>query len=476
MGVLTSAHGRPGAGGMEWRVTIELSGADGTKQTHEVARGGGADPHSTLDPLGLTLDDGKMVLAGVERHLVRGRVAEYSALRRRCSHCQSLRPLKDTRARRLNSLFGTVEVPAPRFKPCRCAIRERSTLSPASELMPDRCTPEYERTLAKLGAWLPYRRARRFLSEFFPIGDDPPWQETIRRRTTKVGAGLERETLSRAKTPWPVPPAETMTVSIDAGHVRAVRGHQGRTFEVMAAQVSNDDGKPVLFSGVPGDADRQRTQLNGVLTGLGMTEATEVTILSDGADGPRSLGEAASTGTVYHVLDWFHLAMRIQHAAQCAGGWPANTVDDCRNRAEFTDAVEHIRWRLWHGQTRRALCLIQRTLPAVTAKAEGKTTVARSAANLAKALTALETYVSGLADLIIDYASARLDDEPFSTSPTEGAVQWLLHRRMGARQQMRWSPRGAHLMLQVRTAAVNATLEADHGSMSRRRRSFRMAA
>ena len=42
-----------------------------------------------------------MVLAGVERHLVRGRVAEFSALRRRCSHCQSLRSLKDTRARRL---------------------------------------------------------------------------------------------------------------------------------------------------------------------------------------------------------------------------------------------------------------------------------------------------------------------------------------------------------------------------------------
>jgi len=162
--------------------------------------------------------------------------------------------------------------------------------------MPDRCTPEYERTLAQLGAWLLYRRARRFLSEFFPIGDDPPWQETIRRRTTKVGAGLGRETLSRAKTPQPVPPAETMTVSIDAGHVRAVRGHQGRAFEVMAAQVSNDDGKPVLFSGVPGDADRQRTQLNGVLTGLGMIKATEVTILSDGADGPRSLGEAATPG------------------------------------------------------------------------------------------------------------------------------------------------------------------------------------
>jgi len=45
-----------------------------------------------------------------------------------------------------------------------------------------------------------------------------------------------------------------------------------------------------------------------------------------------------------------------------------------------------------------------------------------------------------------------------------------------AADAQRWSPRGAHLMLQVRTATVNAMLEADHGSMSWRRRSFRMAA
>jgi hypothetical protein len=461
---------------MEWRVTIELSGADGTRQTHEVACGGGTDPHSTFDPLGLTLDDGKALLAGVQRHLVQGRVSEYCAVRRRCPRCRRLRALKDTRTRRLNSLFGTIEVPAPRFKPCPCAVTARSTLCPASELMLDRCTPEYERTLAKMGAWLPYRRARRFLSEFFPLGAELPWHETIRRRTARVGVGIEREVVSRAKSPRPAPPSETITVSIDAGHVRTARGHNGRTFEVMAAQVSNDDGKPVLFSGVPCEADQQHTQLNGVLTGLGMTADTEVTILSDGADGPRSLGEAASTGTVFHVLDWFHLAMRVRHAAQCASGWPDATARDRRDGARFADAVEHIRWRLWHGQTARALRLIQRTLAAVESKAGQETAAARSAAKLTKALMALETYVSGLADLIIDYASARLDDEPFSTSPTEGAVQWLLHRRMGARQQMRWSPRGAHLMLQVRTAIVNGTFDADHRDMSPRRRSFRTAA
>ena len=128
------------------------------------------------------------------------------------------------------------------------------------------------------------------------------------------------------------------------------------------------------------------------------------------------------------------------------------------------------------GRLAEATALIQRTLAAVEAKDTGKTAAARSATKLTKALITLETYVSGLADLIIDYASARLDDEPFSTSPTEGAVQWLLHRRMGAQQHMRWSPRGAHLMLQVRTAIVNATLDTDHRDIWRRRRSFRMTA
>ena len=33
---------------------------------------------------------------------------------------------------------------------------------------------------------------------------------------------------------------------------------------------------------------------------------------------------------------------------------------------------------------------------------------------------------------------------------------------MSAKQQMRWSPRGAHLMLKVRTAIMNATFERDH--------------
>jgi hypothetical protein len=56
---------------------------------------------------------------------------------------------------------------------------------------------------------------------------------------------------------------------------------------------------------------------------------------------------------------------------------------------------------------------------------------------VAPLLGELETYVSGQSDIIIDYATVRRCEEPISTAITESTVQWLLHRRMNAQQQMR---------------------------------------
>ena len=327
-----------------------------------------------------------------------------------------------------------------------------------------------------MGSLLPYRRAGALLDEFFPLGDAPE-VETIRQRTLQVGARLEREAV---RPPTSAAPAEarSITLAIDGGHVKAVHGYQGRSFEVFVAQVSNDDGKQIAFSSMPAEADRQAQQLRGVLRDLGATSRTPVTILSDGADGPRSLGEAGSVGPTHHVLDWFHLSMRIQHVAQTVKGWPDATAADRLEGARLADIVDqHIRWRLWHGQVQRALDLIGDTLELLDAIATGSSRAAAAAAKLAGVLRSLETYVSGQSDLIIDYATARHSREPISTATTESTVQWLLHRRMGANQQMRWSPRGAHLMLKVRTAVVNETFNDDHARAERwARRPFRRAA
>ena len=73
--------------------------------------------------------------------------------------------------------------------------------------------------------------------------------------------------------------------------MKSIRSYQMRSFEVMLACVSNDQGEQQLFSSVPVEADRQRQQLNAVLRDLGATPTTPVTVLSDGAEGPRFLGE-----------------------------------------------------------------------------------------------------------------------------------------------------------------------------------------
>jgi hypothetical protein len=461
--------------GMKWHVMLELIGGDGTVSTYEIGSGGSNTAECSAATVGLTLADGKRILAVLQHNLVRAQAEEYCRQRRVCSHCRSQRPLKDVRARLLSSLFGTVEVRAPRFLPCRCAVTRRHTLNPVAEIMPDRCTPEYECVIAKMGSLLPYRRARTVLSDFLPIGDVPA-VETTRRRTMRVGARLEQLAVA-SQPPAPAAESQAIALSIDGGHVRSVRSYQARSFEVMLAQVSNDDGKQVVFSSMPAEADRQWDQLRGVLHELGATPATLITVLSDGADGPRSLGESASVGPTHHVLDWFHLSMRIQHVAQAAKSWPNTSAKECEAGSRLSETIERIRWRLWHGQVGRGLELIGETMATLEAMAGATSPAAAVALRVGRLLGELETYVCGQSDIIIDYATARRREEPISTAVTESTVQWLLHRRMNAQQQMRWTPRGAHLMLKVRCAVMNGTLEHDHSVAERRaRRSFRPVA
>lgn len=51
--------------------------------------------------------------------------------------------------------------------------------------------------------------------------------------------------------------------------------------------------------------------------------------------------------------------------------------------------------------------------------------------------------------------------ESISSATAESVVNQVISRRMVKKQQMRWSPRGAHLLLQVRTRVLNGDLAAD---------------
>jgi hypothetical protein len=48
---------------------------------------------------------------------------------------------------------------------------------------------------------------------------------------------------------------------------------------------------------------------------------------------------------------------------------------------------------------------------------------------------------------------------------TEGTAKFLVNRRMNKAQQMRWSRRGADLLLQVRCAVYNGALVPGFGNL-----------
>ncbi len=62
---------------MNWRVMVELSGADGSMQTHEVPVGGGLAAACSAATLGLTQAQAKQLLAELQRYLVQAQTEEY---------------------------------------------------------------------------------------------------------------------------------------------------------------------------------------------------------------------------------------------------------------------------------------------------------------------------------------------------------------------------------------------------------------
>jgi hypothetical protein len=211
---------------MKWRVLLELTEANGNVETREMAKGHRPPNEISPESVGLSLAEGKSVLAAMQMQLVQTQTDEYCDYRRICSYCGSRRAIKDWRTRQLTTLFGVVQVGSASLNPCRCGVASRRIVSPLVELMPDRCTPEYERVLAKMGSFASYGRAAALMAEFLPL-DKPPAIETARRRTLRVGAKLEQQILTAKPSASP-PSVQSITVSLDGGHVKSIRSYQMR--------------------------------------------------------------------------------------------------------------------------------------------------------------------------------------------------------------------------------------------------------
>jgi hypothetical protein len=64
---------------------------------------------------------------------------------------------------------------------------------------------------------------------------------------------------------------------------------------------------------------------------------------------------------------------------------------------------------------------------------------------------------------MVNYAERHRAGLRVGTAITEATANFLVNRRMNKAQQMRWSRRGAYLLLQVRCAIYNGTLGSGFG-------------
>ena len=82
-----------------------------------------------------------------------------------------------------------------------------------------------------------------------------------------------------------------------------------------------------------------------------------------------------------------------------------------------------------------------------------------SAKKLTKAVNECQTYIANNAAFIPNYGEKHRNGEAISSAMAESTLKQVVSRRMVKKQQMQWTPQGAHLLLQTRTRVLNDELE-----------------
>src|SRR5215211_3812424 len=291
-------------------------------------------------------------------------------------------------------------------------------------------------------------------------GDDPlpvaagTSHGTLRRHTLELGERL-RDAATVEPDAADAAAAPAIALSLDATFIRG--RHEGeRHLEVRVGNAETPGGGRQLFGAVANAGTDIVALIRRTLDTMGRTSDTELTAFTDGCSSMRSiLAEAGVTDPP--ILDWFHLSMRLQHAKQAAGGLPADGPDRVQARAAIAAEVERLRWRTWNGKAKDARITLER-IHALLPSFEGE-----PARKLRRALDAVDRYLRSQSAHLVNYAERHQAGLRVGTSLTEGTANFLVNRRMAKSQQMRWSRRGADLLLQVRCAVYNGTLGTGFG-------------
>ena len=244
-------------------------------------------------------------------------------------------------------------------------------------------------------------------------------------------------------------PGGRIVVGLDGGYVRNWEDRTGN-FELIVGRSMPEDRSPRYFGLVHGYDRKPKRRLFELLKEQGLQANQDVTFLTDGGEEVRALTERI-TPVTEHVLDWFHITMRLTVLSQYAKGVAQRdqVVGD-----QLLADIERIKWLLWHNNLYRAMPAmddLQDDIEVLEMDYPLRGKFARAAREFA-------VYIKSNTGSLINYGERFRASERISSCLAESTVNAVVSKRFAKRQQMQWTPRGAHLLLQARTRTLDGTL------------------
>jgi len=440
---------------MKFEITLRVTTPDGEMEEREVIvldKG-----HERHEDIGLSIEEGKALLKALQHKIVEAQTEAFCAPKSVCQGCQRRLRCKGAHAIRYRTVFGDITARSPRYYRCRCKGLRPKTFSPLTDLLPDHTAPELLWLETRWASLVSFGVSARLLKDVLPIGESLS-AETVRNHLHKAARRMEDEladeqvffieTCPRDRVSMPLPEGR-ITVGIDGGYVRSQEKKQPH-FEVMVAKSMPAD-RPNRYLGLVHTHDtRPKRRLHEVLKEQGLQENQPVTFLTDGGDTVQNMAQYMAPASE-HLLDWFHITMRITVMRQYVKGLSHHNPEEGR---AVDRLLRQIKGFLWNGNLRDG----HRVIKVLVMDLECIETDYPSIKALRKAAGEFEVYIRNNAWMIPNYAERRRYGERVSTGFVESAINTVVGKRFGKRQQMRWSKPGAHLLLQTRTRALDGTL------------------
>lgn len=407
--------------------------------------------HFQPEQVGLTLAEAKETLHGIQETIVHHQVEDFLKEQHTCPTCGQQRRQKGKHTLVYRTLFGSFQLPSPRFYRCQCQETGPRSFSPLAQLL-------YLET--KWAALIPYRATSELLMDVLPL-DHAVSTAVLRSNVHKVAHRMEEElgeerflfiTPEDNEDPSLPDPGPPFAVGLDGGYVHSCEqpNRQEGWFEVIVGKSMTPEGNAKCVAFVHKRESKPKRRIFELMKSQGVHANQPVTFLSDGGETVRNL-QLYLNPLAEHLLDWFHVAMKLTVLGQMNKGMQKVEARDLVKDVE--KQLESIKHHLWNGNITQALRLLdylQLILKDDTMSLERK--------KLLKAVREFGGYIATNQQFIPDYGDRYRNDETITTSFVESAVNQVVSKRFVKSQQMRWSQHGAHLLLQIRTQVLNKDL------------------